>query len=163
MVEGRPFCSACGAKVDDVIRPTNCVGCGADLDDDTVFCSKCGTRVSTETAKAACLSCGEVLPVGTAFCSKCGTKVGAENVEVSAQGSLSKTPAVPPQGAMNCPHCNGQKTVRVEHVKKKKGVSPGKIAAGVVTGGFSLLATGLAKKDEVNQLTCSACGMKWIV
>jgi hypothetical protein len=64
---------------------------------------------------------------------------------------------------LNCPHCQGIGTVTVATVTKKKGVSTGKATAALLTGGISLIGTGLAKKGEVSQLTCGACGISWEV
>jgi len=64
---------------------------------------------------------------------------------------------------LNCPHCQGVGTVTIARVTKKKGVSTSKATAAILTGGISLIGTGLAKKGEVSQLTCSACGISWEV
>lgn len=60
-----------------------------------------------------------------------------------------------------CPHCQTKGKVRTEQVKKKKGISGGKATAAIFTLGWSLLATGLAKKDRVTKAHCDNCGMTW--
>ena len=62
---------------------------------------------------------------------------------------------------MICPHCQTQGSVSTREVKKKKGISGGKVIGGLVTGGWSLLATGLSRKDRITEAKCSNCGSKW--
>ena len=99
---------------------------------------------------------------GSSYCEKHGPRKGYSPSN-KRKGYSPSNKVNAPVGHINCPYCDGQGTVVVRHVKKKKGFSPGKVAGGVVTGGVSLLATGLAKKGEVNALNCTACGMKWEV
>ena len=77
-------------------------------------------------------------------------------------------PGVLPQGgekaasrAMICPHCGKRGSVTTRQVKKKKGLSGGKATAAVVTGGFSVLATGLSRKDKVTEARCGRCKNVW--
>ena len=65
--------------------------------------------------------------------------------------------------AIVCPHCQTQGHVTSKQVKVKKGISGGKLTAAVLTVGFSLLVTGLSRKQTVTQLKCSNCGMTWQV
>ncbi len=60
-----------------------------------------------------------------------------------------------------CPHCQVKRKVKTQHVKVKAGVSGGKATAALLTGGVSLVATGLARKDELAQATCGNCQMTW--
>jgi len=60
-----------------------------------------------------------------------------------------------------CPHCQTRGTVRTKGIKKKAGISGGKATAALLTGGFSLLATGLARKDKLTQSHCENCGSMW--
>ena len=62
---------------------------------------------------------------------------------------------------MICPHCQAQGYVKIKRKKKKKGISGGKVMGAIVTGGWSLLGTGLSRKETVNQAKCSNCGIKW--
>lgn len=64
---------------------------------------------------------------------------------------------------MVCPHCQTKGTVWVEQIKVKKGISGGKATAAILTGGLSLLATGLSKKGMVTEASCKNCGMTWII
>jgi|ERR1035437_47848 hypothetical protein len=62
-----------------------------------------------------------------------------------------------------CLHCQTKGHVRVKQVINKKGVSGGKATAALLTGGISLLATGLSRKENESQLHCDNCGMTWVV
>jgi len=63
--------------------------------------------------------------------------------------------------AMICPHCQSKGTVTTERVKMKKGVSGTKATAAVLTGGVSILATGLSRKEELTKAHCTSCGNTW--
>jgi hypothetical protein len=62
-----------------------------------------------------------------------------------------------------CPHCHVAGGVTTTQVKVKKGISGGKATAAVLTVGFSMLATGLSRKERATNLKCSHCGMNWQV
>ncbi len=61
-----------------------------------------------------------------------------------------------------CPHCQSKGNVRVKWVMQKVGVSGGKATAAVLTGGLSLLAVGLSRKQELTQAHCEKCGSTWV-
>jgi len=63
--------------------------------------------------------------------------------------------------AMLCPHCATKGGVRTKPVTLKKGISGGKATAAIFTGGLSLFATGLSRKEENTQAHCSKCGNTW--
>lgn len=60
-----------------------------------------------------------------------------------------------------CSQCNTAGKCRVKPIDKKVGVSGGKATAAILTGGVSLLATGLARKELVSQVTCEHCNCSW--
>jgi len=60
-----------------------------------------------------------------------------------------------------CPHCHTRGTVTGKSGISSKGVSGGKAAGAVVTGGLSVFATGLSKNERVRKLTCSKCNSTW--
>lgn len=62
---------------------------------------------------------------------------------------------------MVCPHCQTKGSVRTKKVKRKKGISGAKATGAILTAGFSLLATGLSKKEKVTEARCNACGAIW--
>lgn len=60
-----------------------------------------------------------------------------------------------------CKHCGTAGQVFVNRVERKRGISGGKAAGALFTGGLSLLATGLSRKEAVSSMRCKNCGMKW--
>lgn len=62
-----------------------------------------------------------------------------------------------------CPHCQVKGNVRIQPVKYKKGISGGKATAALLTGGVSLLATGLSRKVAGSQAHCDNCKMTWTI
>ena len=69
------------------------------------------------------------------------------------------------QGELNsqmiCPHCQSRGRVRTKRVTQKKGISGGKATAAVLTGGVSMLATGLSRKEAMTEAHCDKCGSTW--
>ena len=63
--------------------------------------------------------------------------------------------------AMVCPHCQARGSVRTKSVKRKAGVSGGKLTGALLTGGISILATGLSRKQGVTEAYCGNCGSSW--
>ena len=63
---------------------------------------------------------------------------------------------------MICPHCQTRGTVRTRREMLKQGISGDKATAAVLTGGISVLATGLSKKAEVTKAHCDNCGNDWM-
>ena len=62
-----------------------------------------------------------------------------------------------------CPHCQTRGHVTVKLVTRSAGISGGKAAGAVMTGGLSVGATGLSKNVPTRELTCGNCKMKWDV
>jgi DNA-directed RNA polymerase subunit RPC12/RpoP len=60
-----------------------------------------------------------------------------------------------------CPHCQSRGNVATRQVKLKRGVSGGKATTALLTGGLSLLAVGLSKKERATEAKCSNCGSLW--
>ena len=60
-----------------------------------------------------------------------------------------------------CPHCQTKGFVRTIPVKRKKGVSGAKATGAILTLGFSMLATGLSRKENVTQAHCGNCNSTW--
>lgn len=63
---------------------------------------------------------------------------------------------------MICPHCQRKGMVMTKPVKIKAGVSGAKAGIGLMTGGVSLLATGLSSKKNQTQAHCKNCSTTWI-
>jgi len=60
-----------------------------------------------------------------------------------------------------CPHCQSSGKVRTKKVTQKKGIHGGKATGAVLTGGVSLLATGLSRKEGVTRCYCENCNSEW--
>jgi hypothetical protein len=67
----------------------------------------------------------------------------------------------PSNANMICPHCQKSGHVHTKGIEVKKGISGGKATAAVLTGGVSLLATGLSRKEAATQAHCDNCGSTW--
>ncbi len=70
-------------------------------------------------------------------------------------------PALKGDSQMICPHCQTKGTVTTRKVRRKAGVSGGKATAALLTGGISLLGTGLSRKETVTEAHCSKCEAVW--
>lgn len=62
---------------------------------------------------------------------------------------------------MICPHCNKVGHIHTKNVEQKKGISGGKATGAILTGGISLLATGLSRKENHTQAHCTNCNNTW--
>lgn len=63
--------------------------------------------------------------------------------------------------ALVCPHCHEKGHVRSTHIQRKGGVSGRKATAALLTGGASLIAVGLSRKESLTQAHCDHCGSTW--
>lgn len=64
---------------------------------------------------------------------------------------------------LTCPHCGTRGQVSVERLSRKKGISGGKATGALMTGGASMFATGLSRKEAAQHLVCGNCGIGWDV
>ena len=140
------FCHQCGAQV---------------VGDSPKFCSSCGapiapaqsSTVSTQPEqprKCNIDSCSASAVDGSNFCEAHGSKA-----KLSAQKR--------PVSTLVCPHCHVKGKVSTSSVKKSKGISGGKAAGALLTGGLSMFVTGgLSREERLTQAKCGACGSKWI-
>lgn len=62
-----------------------------------------------------------------------------------------------------CPHCQSRGSVRTKEVRVKSGISGGKATGAVLTGGLSVVATGLSRKENRTQARCSKCRTVWFI
>lgn len=67
----------------------------------------------------------------------------------------------PVNAQLVCPHCGKQGMVRAKPVKVKGGISGGKATGALLTGGVSILATGLSRKNRVTEARCGSCQTTW--
>jgi hypothetical protein len=63
---------------------------------------------------------------------------------------------------MVCPHCQTKGFVKTMRDEIKSGISGGKATGAFLTGGLSLLATGLSRKQKVTKCKCTKCGSEWL-
>ncbi len=87
---------------------------------------------------------------GSSYCAKHGPK----SIRPEAKGGSKDELIV-------CPHCQTRGRVTTRQVRRKKGISGGKATGALLTGGLSILATGLSRKEAVIELRCGACGVVW--
>ncbi len=66
-----------------------------------------------------------------------------------------------PRPKIICPHCGEPGSVHCQTIKQKAGISGGKAMAGLMTGGLSLLATGLSRKQAMTEAWCGNCKSVW--
>lgn len=60
-----------------------------------------------------------------------------------------------------CAQCHSVEHVTTSAVTLKKGISGGKATGAVLTGGLSLFAVGLSRKEDATEAKCSKCGSVW--
>jgi hypothetical protein len=60
-----------------------------------------------------------------------------------------------------CPHCQTKGSVTTRKVTKKAGISGAKATGAILTGGLSILATGLSRKEQLTESHCSHCNSTW--
>ena len=60
-----------------------------------------------------------------------------------------------------CPHCQVKGRVRTMIAEEDTGISGKKATAAALTGGISILATGLSRNEKVTQAHCDNCGSTW--
>ena len=101
-----------------------------------------------------------------------GIIVGGLRLGLTAYGVISRPPQPTPEeratgtwGEINpkmiCSHCQAQGQIRTKIVDRKKGVSGAKATGAILTGGISLLATGLSRKEHPTQAHCDNCNNTW--
>lgn len=64
--------------------------------------------------------------------------------------------------ALICQHCQTKGKVHTKPVDKKTGLSFTKAGFGLLTGGVSILGTGLSKVDTMTQAHCDNCNSTWV-
>lgn len=85
-----------------------------------------------------------------------------EVVGGAARKQRAASRAKSPNAQMICPHCQTRGNVVTERKKMKQGVSGGKATGAILTGGLSLFAVGLSRKQKMTQATCQNCGNEWV-
>lgn len=80
----------------------------------------------------------------------------------SSPDELAQMSYGPINPGMTCPHCSARGKIRTKLITQKKGVSGGKATAAILTGGITMLATGLSRKESNTQAHCMQCTNTWI-
>ncbi len=150
----RKECPFCAELI--LVAAKKCKHCGEFLDPDKLAPSP-PTPTAPPALKVKCSRCSCMILPKTAtkyngLCPLCG------------QGKRKRSEPHP-RGVLNsqmiCPHCQRKGSVRTKPVKQKAGISGGKATAAIITGGFSVLAVGLSRKEKKTQAHCSKCGNTW--
>lgn len=97
---------------------------------------------------------------GSVFCKE---HVRPPTAEELARGGGKARATASPETKILCPHCHTRGNVTSTVVKAKRGVSGGKVTGAVLTGGLSILGTGLSRKQQVTEMHCGNCGTTWHV
>lgn len=93
-----------------------------------------------------------------------GWTEGSNNVQVGKSNGYSPSDMAKygaPKPQMICPHCQTKGRVLTKPVTKKKGISGAKATGALLTGGVSIIATGLSQKDQVTEAHCTNCSSTW--
>ena len=61
-----------------------------------------------------------------------------------------------------CPQCQTRGYVHAQKIDQNKGISGGKAAGALMTGGLSILAVGISRHEKATQCHCENCKTDWI-
>jgi hypothetical protein len=126
---------------------------------ETKTCPFCAERIQTAALK--CKHCASMLPV-VAIVAPSPVKLGwFARYWRWAMGRRHAAIYGPVNQRMQCPHCQVPGCVRLKAVRRKKGISGAKAIGALMTGGLSLVATGIARKDNLTQARCDHCTVQW--
>lgn len=76
-------------------------------------------------------------------------------------GARKRQARLDAQAQILCKFCHARGSVTVQAVSRKKGISGGRATGALLTGGASMLLTGLSRREAARSLSCSNCGMRW--
>ena len=149
------FCSSCGKPV-GVENARFCPHCGSGVGGVQGVRAVAPVRAPATANVCKMDNCTDPRSEGSGYCAY-------HRPPSTAKSAASRvTPRANVSSAMVCPHCQTRGTVQTQKVKAKKGVSGGKATGALLTGGLSLFATGLSRKETVTQAHCANCGADWI-
>lgn len=91
-------------------------------------------------------------------------KKRADNIDAADQLADQEVARIAEEKARQivCQHCQTKGFVTTKKLRQKQGISGGKATAAVLTGGVSVVATGLSRHEQVTKAECSNCGAEWI-
>lgn len=69
----------------------------------------------------------------------------------------------PPSPVLVCPHCQVRGHVVAHPIRTKDGISGAKAAGAILTGGVSMLGTGLSRSSAKTLMHCGNCETDWLV
>lgn len=142
-----------------------CMSCGFSSAEAAKFCPECGARMASSPSparrnsgpkKCAAGPCNNPRIEGSFFCVQHTKGLSSKQIK-QAQEAQRKAQ----QARIRCIHCQEVGYVSTQVRRVKRGVSGGKATGAVITGGLSLFATGLSRKQDVVEAHCSNCGMTW--
>ena len=115
-----------------------------------------------------CPFCGEQILAIAKKCKHCGEFMENEPCQAQATEQIDSKSLFWAQMAFGtlknefvCPHCGKQGCVYSRGVKVKSGISGGKATGALLTGGLSLLVTGLSRKEQKTEAYCDNCKTRW--
>ena len=60
-----------------------------------------------------------------------------------------------------CPMCQVKGQVTTSRINRKRGISGGKAVGALLTGGLSMFAVGLSRKEYFTHARCKNCKSEW--
>ena len=143
-----------------------CEGCDKPFSKRASKCPKCGLEL-----RKACQVCKNEIPANSTSCPKCGDPVPfheegtGDKSSSGADNYVEHEPTFWDSRTLNehivCPHCNKRGCVLTRSVTEKKGISGAKATGALLTGGLSVLLTGLSRKESRTEATCRHCNSSW--
>ena len=138
-----------------------CASCGKHVRDSNPSCWKCGS-----TEFAAMVTPGESAPEKPQKPDLtnrlwAGAKAAAKGFSEETKRQRELREWGETNDALICPHCQTKGLVHTKQITRKNGISGAKVMGGLLTGGVSLLATGLSQKQGLTQAHCGNCSSTW--
>lgn len=182
-----PECPECGGRIQEteVSKP---IMVSTDRDQDNpslITCELCQQKFSKRALKcpkcewvpiAICEICKNKIPFDSTTCIECGdpnpfliqtnpspmpVASSADNYVGATLGFFEALGGYSISDQVVCQHCGKRGCVATIRLKAKKGVSGAKATGALLTGGLSILATGLSRKEWVTHAKCKNCDSQW--